>query len=474
MGAAASATLRATAPWRVLDGFGYAVRAACRFARPESIEELAETIATARAEGLGVTFRGAGRSYGDAALNRDGLVVDLTNLRRIYSWDPGAGVIDAEAGLTIEGLWRHTIEDGYWPAVVPGTMFPTLGGCLSMNIHGKNNHQVGPFGEHVRDFDLLTADGSVLLCSRDENADLFQAAVGGMGLLGAVTRVKLALKRVYSGSLRVEPILGRNLDELIDIFEARLGASDYLVGWVDCFASGPSLGRGAVHAASYLGEGQDPYPRETLRVDNQGIPPRILGFPRDHVWRLMRPFTNDAGVALVNYGKFLSSHLEHGRPYRQSHVQFAFLLDYVANWRRAYGRAGFVQHQIFVPQAAARSCLRDVLAICQRLGFRSYLGVLKRHRPDPFLMTHALDGYSLAMDFPARDGEKLAAAAGAVTARVLDAGGKFYFAKDALIGPEDAVRAYGQETLDRFSALRRRLDPDGIFTSALARRVLGG
>lgn len=474
MGEAARSTLRATAPWRVLDGFGYAVRAACRYARPGSVEELAAVLAEARAEGLRVTFRGAGRSYGDAALNRDGLVVDVTGMRRVLSWDPRAGILDAEAGLAVEGLWRHTIEDGFWPAVVPGTMYPTLGGCLAMNVHGKNNFQVGPFGEHVIEFDLLTADGAFMRCSREQNADVFHAAIGGMGLLGAMTRVKLRLKHVHSGQLRVEPILGRSIDEMIDVFEARLATSDYLVGWVDCFAGGASLGRGAVHAASYLAEGRDPDPTATLRVGAQGLPPRILGFPRDHLWKLMRPFTNDAGVALVNYGKFLSSHLEHGRPYRQSHVQFAFLLDYVANWRLAYGRAGFVQHQIFVPRAEARACIRDVLALCRRTGVRSYLGVLKRHRPDAFLMSHALDGYSLAMDFPARDLDALRRTAAAVTARVLEAGGKFYFAKDALIGPGDVERAYGRETLDRFAAMRRRLDPGGLFTSDLARRVLGG
>lgn len=474
MGEAARSTLRATAPWRVLDGFGYAVRAACRYARPRSVEELTGVLGEARAAGLRVTFRGAGRSYGDAALNRDGLVVDVTGMQHVLSWDPRGGILDAEAGLTIEGLWRHTIADGFWPAVVPGTMYPTLGGCLSMNIHGKNNFQVGPFGDHVIDFDLLTADGAVLRCSRDTSADVFHAAIAGMGLLGAVTRVKLRLKHVHSGQLRVEPILGRSIDEMLDVFEARLATCDYLVGWVDCFAGGAGLGRGAVHAASYLAEGQDPDPTATLRVDAQGLPPRILGFPRDHLWKLLRPFTNDPGVALVNYGKFLSSHLEHGRPYRQSHVQFAFLLDYIANWRLAYGRAGFVQHQIFVPQAEARACIRDVLALCQRTGVRSYLGVLKRHRPDAFLMSHALDGYSLAMDFPARDLEALRRTAAAVTARVLDAGGKFYFAKDALIGPADVERAYGREALDRFAAMRRRLDPDGLFTSDLARRVLGG
>ena len=119
------------------------MRAASRYVEPRTDEELARWLTAARREGLSVTFRGAGRSYGDAALNTGGLVVDLRRLNGVRQWDPLHGVMEAGPGLTIEGLWRRTIQDGYWPAVVPGTMHPTLGGCLSMNVHGKNNYRAG-------------------------------------------------------------------------------------------------------------------------------------------------------------------------------------------------------------------------------------------------------------------------------------------------------------------------------------------
>ena len=273
-------TLRDDAPWRVLDGFGRAVNAACRYAAPSSVDELGSLLARAAAEGLSVTLRGAGRSYGDASLNSRGIVFDLTALNRVNSWDPVAGVIDAGAGLTIEGLWRRTIEDGYWPAVVPGTMFPTLGGCVSMNIHGKNNFRVGPFGEHVLEFDLLTARGAVLRCSREENSDVFHAVIGGLGLLGAVTRVKLRLKRLETGVLRVRSVSARNLDGMFDVFERWLPNADYCVGWVDCIAGGDSLGRGQVHVAHYVHADEIPNAAASLHVENQGLPPHIFGVPR--------------------------------------------------------------------------------------------------------------------------------------------------------------------------------------------------
>jgi len=466
-------SLRAHAGWRVLEGFGGAVRAASRYVEPRTDEELAEILTAARREALSVTFRGAGRSYGDAALNTGGLVVDLRRLSGVRYWDAGHGVIESGPGLTIEGLWRRTIQDGFWPAVVPGTMHPTLGGCLSMNVHGKNNYRAGVFGDHVLDFDLVTPRGERLSCSRTENPDLFFAAIGGLGLLGAITRVRLRLKRVESGTLSVEPMTARHLDEALDRFEESLPSSDYTVGWIDCMAGGRALGRGVLHRARYLPAADVEDAEESLRVERQGLPSSILGLPKGHLWRLMRPFMFDAGVRTVNALKYRTSTWQDGAPYWQSHVGFAFLLDYVPNWRLTYGAGGFIQYQAFVPHQSARTTLRALLSRCLERGMPSYLGVLKRHRPDDFLLSHAVDGWSLAMDFPAPTGRRdaLWALTDELTAMVLDAGGRFYFAKDAVLRPEDVERSYGLDRVERFLAIKERLDPDWVLTSDLWRRV---
>ena len=472
---AASSTLRARAPWQVLDSFGRAVNASCRYAAPRTVDELAATVARAHDEGIRVAFRGAGRSYGDASLNAGGLILDLQGLRKVHSWDPAAGVFECEPGVTIEGLWRRTIEDGYWPHVVPGTMRPTLGGCLAMNVHGKNNYRAGPFGEHVQEIDLLTPRGEVLTCSPSQNADVFHGAIGGLGMLGAITRVKLKMKKVECGNLRVDARVGRNLDEMFERFEELIPHSDYCVGWVDCFAQGSGLGRGQIHAANYLHGDEDPDPEGSLHVERQGLPPRILGFPRSRIWQVMQFFVNDLGVSMVNLAKYWASYFGDGDSYVQSHVAFAFLLDYVPDWRLAYGPGGFVQYQVFIPKETAKATLREILALGHRNGFPSYLGVLKRHRPDAFVLSHAVDGWSLAMDYKVTDGTRAALWKhfAELTQVVLGAGGRFYFAKDAVLTAEDALRAYGTERVERFAALKRRLDPDFALRSDLADRVLG-
>jgi FAD/FMN-containing dehydrogenase len=461
--------LRVGLPSRVLEGFGRSLRAASRYAAPRDSGELAALLRAAAAENLPVTFRGNGRSYGDASLNAGGLVLDLTGMNRMLAWDPVEGIVEAEPGMTIEGLWRRTIEDGYWPPVVPGTMFPTLGGCLAMNIHGKNNYYAGTFGEHVLDFDLLTVAGELLHCSREENPDLFHAVIGGAGLLGVVSRLRLRLKKVESGLLRVTPLATRSLAGMMDAIEERKGSADYLVGWVDCWHGG----RGQIHAADYVPAAEDPTGGASLHVERQGLPPRILGLPRDQMWRLMRPFSGDLGTRAVNTAKYASSRLQ-TKSYLQPLVAFSFLLDYIPGWWRVYGPGGLIQVQSFVPDGAARTLLPEILRLCHQRGIVSSLGVLKRHRPDPFLLTHGLDGWSLALDFrvtPSRR-DPLWKLGREIADRVLAAGGSFYLAKDAILRPADLEAAY-KGRLAEFRGIKRRLDPGNLLVSDQSRRLLG-
>ena len=466
------APLKTRAAWRVLDGFGGSLRSLSRSVAPATVDELAAVFVAARAEGLQVSFRGAGRSYGDASLNTGGLSVDGRAMRRILSFDRERGILEAEGGVSIAEVWRHTLPQGWWPAVVPGTMFPTLAGSVAMNIHGKNCFKVGPFGNHVLELDLLTASGERLALSRERDAERFRSVIGGLGLLGAVTRVKMQLKHVDTGQLRVRPLVAKTLAHMFDTFVERIPDSDYLVGWVDCFASGPVLGRGLVHQAQHLSLAEDPRGAETLALSRQDLPGSIMGVPKSLLWMFMKPFANDAGTRFVNSVKYaLPERVGKNGTYRDSHAGFAFLLDYVPNWRLMYGEAGFIQVQLFVPDANAREAFAEALRLCQRRGVISYLGVFKRHRPDEFLLSHGLDGWSLALDFKVpRDAKRLWDAAAELTKLVLEAGGTYYPAKDQVVDAASFARAFG-DRLVRFRDLRRQLDPGGLFANDQARRL---
>ncbi len=442
--------------------------------RPTTVAGIRAVFELAKAKGRTIALRGAGRSYGDASIRSEEISLDLTRMKRILEWDADKGHITVEPGTSIRDIWQYTIEDGWWPYVVSGTMFPTIGGAVAMNIHGKNNFAVGPIGDHVLSFDILLPTGEIKHCSRLVNTGLFHAAIGGFGMLGCFTSITLELKKVYSGNLLVEPISTSSLAEMMKVIEERESTADYLVGWVDCFAKGDSLGRGLVHQANYLAKGEDIKPAQTLRVENQELPDTIMGLvPKSIMWRFMKPFVNDFGSRLINAAKFHSSRLSNHRSHLQSHAGFAFLLDYVPNWKWSYKPYGLIQYQSFVPKDKAYEVFMRQILLQQKYGLVSYLGVFKRHRPDNFLMTHALDGYSFALDFKVTDKnrERLWALAAEMDKLVIEAGGRFYFAKDSTLSSSRLHAYLQEERVQKFLSLKRQCDPDSLLQTNLYKRV---
>jgi FAD/FMN-containing dehydrogenase len=467
----------ARASWEYVEGWGMSAGAAARVLHPASVEELRALVLRARAEGRPLALRGAGCSYGDASLPVGEDVLDLSCLNRILAWDPERGRASCEPGVTIEALWRASLPDGWWPRVVPGTMFPTLGGAAAMNIHGKNNFEAGTIGDAIREFDLMLPSGEIRTAKRA--SELFHAAIGGFGMLGVFTRIELETKKIHSGDIEVRAVRAPDLGFALEYLDSQRGRCDYLVAWIDAFARGKALGRGLIHEARYLEPGEDPHAEETLQLEHQDLPRSVFGVPKSEAWRALRLLNNDLGMRALNSFKYHSSALEVWQgPRRQAHAAFAFLLDYVPNWKFAYGRAGqrgLIQFQAFAPRATALELYREILEQSQRARIVPYLGVLKRHRPDPFWLTHAVDGYSLALDFKvAPEGRaRLWKHCQELSERVLAAGGRFYFAKDSTLTPDQARRMFPAEKLARFLALKRELDPQNLFQTALSRRLFG-
>ena len=455
-----------------LQNFGHSLTAPSYVIKPKRAEEIVEAFELARKTGLTVTARGAGRSYNDASLNGGGIVIDMSGMNRIINWDPVTGRVTAEAGVTIQQLWQSVEPEGWWPPVVSGTMLTTLGGCLSANVHGKNNFKVGPIGEHVLEFTAILPTGAEVTCSPKKNADLFYAMISGLGMFGIFTSIMMQMKRIHSGLLEIDARPVHNLHEHLTDLLDNAPNYDYIVGWLDTTAGGKSLGRGQIHAARYLNEGEDPDAKNTVLLKNQSLPSRIFGvFPKSILHYFMSPFVNNLGTWGVNTGKYIASLPRH--TFRESHAAFHFLLDYIPNWELSFGRGGLIEYQSFVPKETAEAAWTEMLRLSHKRGMPPYLGVTKRHRPDKFLLTHAVDGFSLAIDFKVTNSNraKLSAMLQEFDRIVLDAGGRFYFVKNSETMPETATRFLGEETIAKFKKLKKRCDPNGLLESDLYRRV---
>jgi FAD/FMN-containing dehydrogenase len=461
-----------TTQFTQLENFGHSLKASCYRIQVRKIEDILEAFQLAKKQGLTITARGTGISYNDASLNGGNIVLDMTGMGQILEWDSATGYVRCEAGVTLEQLWKKVEPHGWWPPVVSGTMKTTLGGCLSANIHGKNNFQAGPIGEHVVEFTAMLPTGALVTCSTKKNADLFYSMISGLGMLGVFTSITLKMKRIHSGLITVDawhvPDLRRQLSGLLE----HAPDHDYIVGWVDTTAKGKGLGRGQIHAAKSLKEGEDPNAHETMKLSYQHLPDRLFGvMPKSMLHYFMNPFLNNFGVVLINTAKYISALRDH--TFRESHAEFHFLLDYVPDWERSFGRGGLIQYQSFLPRETAEDAWREMLLLSHKRGLPSYLGVTKRHRPDKFLLTHAVDGFSLAMDFKVTD--KTRARLGVLLQEfdkiVLSAGGRFYFAKNSETSAESTRAFLGDETIAKFKKLKKRCDPNGLLESDLYRRI---
>ncbi|HEX7119925.1 MAG TPA: FAD-binding oxidoreductase [Longimicrobiales bacterium] len=478
----AGAPVPAVAPAPVrperVTSWGGAVAGEALVFRPGTWEEVDAAIELARRRGRSVAFRGAGRSYGDAALATGHVLVDLGRLRSILAWDPERGIIDVEPGVTIHELWCRTLPDGWWPPVVPGTAAVTVGGAAAMNVHGKNHWNTGCFGDHVLEFEIVLPSGERRVCDRSREPDLFHAAIGGFGMFGHFTRLRLGMRRVGTGYVDVRAFPTRDLPHALDVFEEHANEADFLVGWLDGFARGERLGRGIVHRADHASPGPASESPPSLRPEYQLAPRGLLRvLPRSQMWRLLRLFRHRPGMRLLNATKHAADRIAHrgSEPTQQPLASFSFLLDALPNWERCYRPGGLIQVQAFVPAAAARSVFTAQLRLSQARGLPPYLAVLKRHREDPFLIRYAIDGYSLALDYPVtrRNGARLRALIREMNERVFDAGGRFYFAKDAVLERGSPSRFLPPDRLERFLELKRRYDPEGLVQSDLSRRLFG-
>jgi FAD/FMN-containing dehydrogenase len=310
----------------------------------------------------------------------------------------------------------------------------TVGGAVAMNVHGKNQYAKGSIGEYVEALSVIRSDGRLVRLDRKTAPREVRQVIGAQGLTGFISDVSLAMSRVHSGYLEVESWSAGSMRESLALLESKAGDSDYSVGWVDCFPDAARAGRGILHFARQLAA-DHPRAGQAMRPLDQRLPPRVAGLlPREWAWRVLRWLTHDPGMRLLNLGRSLSGRVRHGHRYYQTHAAFHFLLDYVPGWKRAYGRPGLIQYQLFVPSADAPAVFEEALRLQRRLGVISYLAVLKRHRADDYPASYSVDGFSLAMDFPVRL-QSLAALRDlcrSFDALLRETGGSIYAAKDAV------------------------------------------
>mgnify|MGYP006421097073 CR=1 FL=1 len=379
----------------------------------------------------------------------------------MLAFDPDAGVLRAEAGVRLREILEAFVPRGWFLPVTPGTKEVTLGGAVAFDIHGKNHHRDGGISNFVREIELLTASGETVTCSPGQNEELFWATVSGAGLTGIITEVALELRPIRTAYVAERTLKAEDLDDAFALFEEHESEYLYSVAWIDCLASGDSLGRSHLMFGRHATEDQ-------LSAKQRRDP---LDYEPDHLASL--PFDLPEG-ALNEWSVKAFNALYYARQRTRDKQEivgidpFFYPLDAIDDWNRMYGESGFAQFQCVLPMEESYDGLKEILSQVQDSGLASFLAVLKRMGPpDGGMLTFPMRGYTLALDIPCRNGlEGLLRNLHETAAR---RGGRVYLAKDAYLRPDTFREMY--PALEDWLEVKRRVDPENRFTSAQAQRL---
>ena len=447
---------------RMLAGWGRTTPSAAAVMEPSSdaaaLDQMRAVLTDPARSRRGVLARGLGRSYGDAAQCAGGTVLQTSHLDHIGAID-AEGVVEVGAGVSLDALTRAALPLGWFLPVSPGTRQVSVGGAIAADVHGKNHHRDGSFCGHVVSLRLATPTGLVEV-GPDADPELFWATAGGMGLTGVVLSAKVRLRSVNSAFMRVTTERHRDLDALMAALVRVDTSQRYSVAWVDCAAGGARLGRGVLDAGDHASRSDLPSRRRAAPLSAPG--PQRLSLPVAAPDGIVNRFT----IAAFNEAWYAKN------PSRQGQIRhlggFFHPLDAVGDWNRLYGRRGFVQYQ-FVVGHEHHDLVRRAIELLQNAGAPSSLGVLKRFGPsDPGPLSFPMAGWTLALDLAVGPPD-LPAALRQLDDLVAAAGGRVYLAKDARLGADVFRTMYPR--LSEFEAVRKRVDPDGVVQSDLARRL---
>jgi len=402
--------------------------------------------------------RGLGRSYADQAVNDNHYVGDCTKLNRFLAWDATTGILECEAGASLEDIITSFVPRGWLPMICPGTKFVTIGGAIANDIHGKAHHIDGSFVNCVLSFRILLADGRILTASRTENADLFWANFGGLGLLGVILTAPLQLRKIATTYFKQKSVVIKGLDHMLEALDQYDHEYNYSVAWIDAMARGTKMGSGVLTLgnAAKLAELPPKLSTDPLQLHKTSkltVPFFLPSFTLNNftvkVLNRVIAFVQNSPKEFIHYEKFF------------------FPLDAINHWNRGYGKRGFVQYQFVIPEENGRKNLAEILDMIAQSGCTPFLNVFKRMGDGQGLLSFPFKGYTLAIDFPVTNA--LFAFTPKLDAKVLDAGGRLYLGKDGLLNEGMFKAMYPQYT--EWLAVKRKYDPEGKFDSNIGRRI---
>lgn len=417
---------------------------------PQSVDELKKIVLSHRE----MIARGLGRCYGDSSLND--IIVSTLRLNHLLAFNEQTGMIVCESGVSFSELLEILVPRGWFLPVTPGTKFVTVGGAIASDVHGKNHHVSGSFSNHLEWIKILLSDGTIVQCSKNENADLFWSTCGGMGLTGIIIEASFKMLKVETAYIRQRIVKTKNIDETIEAFELNKHWT-YSVAWIDCLAKGKSLGRSALILGEHATKSEVGYRyRNPLKIDKKMSIPFPIFLPNFVLNTQTVKIFNE-----IRYTTYVS---------KDSFVEyepFFYPLDIIGDWNRMYGKRGFTQYQFVLPKETSNEGLKKILAKISSSGEGSFLAVLKLFGKQEGMLSFPQEGFTLALDFAISPTTlKLF---NELDVLVNEFGGRLYLSKDVRMTKDMFEKGYSHSNI--FSLQKKKYDALQKFQSLQSKRI---
>lgn len=446
-----------------LFGWGRYAYVDCVVSRPQNLDELRDLLKVCSANHYSVTPKGSGCSFGDIVTNRQGVVLDMSSWNEIIDFNPETGIMTAQCGASAARVLNRTLPHNWILRGMPGTSDGTMAGLIANNVHGKDSFKNGNFGTGVVSMRMLLANGLVINTSREENPDIFHAAIGGMGLLGIIIEATFQLVKIPGSMVEIDRKYFYSMSELFRLFSEITDDVDMDMAWFDGFHK---KGRGIFQTAKWLNKSPDVMPRSMEHIEK-----KFMGkIPINYVYPLVKPFACRTSMNAMNKLAFWGSKI--GKDKKILHLYQYYYPHMIAipDSPKAIN-GGLVGFHIIVPDKDACEFVIKLLDLCREYRLESWFGGVKRLRSDPFLISFADDGYASTIEIPGRFTKlrTFPVFLDKMVSLVVDYKGKIFLGKDALLKPSHVRAMYPR--LREFLEMRKRCDPDKLFASDLSRRL---
>lgn len=437
-----------------LSGWGNFPVVPTKVSKPRNIAEVREALAYRKN-----IARGLGRSYGDQSVNSHHHTTDFSAFNHFLAFNQKTGILECEAGASLADIIKHFAPKGWFPVITPGTKFVTIGGAIANDVHGKAHHVDGTFVNCVLEITVMLADGSIVKASREENADLFWATFGGLGLLGFILTARIQLKKIETTYFTKKAIKAKNLEEMLDAFERYDKDYHYSVAWIDPLAKGRSLGKGILTIGNTARLAGLP---KKLQADPLRLAPEAkLSLP------VFLPNISLNRMTVVPLNRVMETVQSSQAPIAH-YEQFFYPLDAIHHWNRGYGKRGFIQYQFVIP---AENGVYNITKILSRIANSKcvpFLNVLKKFgSSEQGLLSFPMEGYTFAIDFPVT--KHLPSFIAELDQIILEMKGRIYLGKDAMLHAETFKAMYPH--YKEWLTIKEKYDPENLFSSDISRRL---